>query len=124
MNLLKLPIAFTDKKDNRPHSESETITMANAAKIRFLLSCREDASLFSRVLKDLREKFKVWTDRGYQTGGADPIVLSDYDTDTTVSDLSLAEIAAFINAANQFGIWANTGSPTTENAMNQLRNDI
>lgn len=98
--------------------------MADTAKVRFVLSCRGDAALFARVLKDLREKFKVWTDRGYATGGADPIVIGDIQDDPTVGDLSIAEVTAFINAANQFGLWANTGSPTTENSMNQMRNDV
>lgn len=99
--------------------------MADADKKKFVQECRQTASLFARVLREMREQFQVWQDRGYAAGG-DPgdLIDADLDGDASTENVAVADIAAYVNACQQFGIWAGTGNPTTEKVINRLRNDI
>lgn len=99
--------------------------MADADKKKFVTECRQTASLFGRVLREMREQARVWVDRGYAAGG-DPgdLVDADLDGDAGTENVAVADVAAYVNACEQFGIWVNTGNPTTEKVINRLRNDV
>lgn len=99
--------------------------MADADKKQFVIQCRQTASLFGRVLREMREQAKVWADRGYEAGGAPgDLVDADLDGDTQTENVTIADITAYINACTQFGVWVGTGVPSTESVVNRIRNDI
>ena len=92
-------------------------------KIKYVSNIQNKTNQIALLGSDLRAIFEVYFDRGYNSGGADPIT----DGDLTEMELTANDVASFITLAEQFGNFLNNGAVFESDyaaTVNKLRTDI
>lgn len=74
---------------------------ATAEKLRWTNKARDLAGILSRVRRDCNDAYKAYFSRGFNSGGADPIIDSDLNTAPSVLDVTAAEMADLVTFFDQ-----------------------
>ena len=81
------------------------------------------ADAMAKTANDLADLTDVYFDRGYDSGGSDPIV----DGDITDLNKTAAEVALMITLAQQFANFVNNSAVTTgdyDSTLSAMRQDL
>jgi hypothetical protein len=92
-------------------------------KSRYVSTIQNKTNQIAQLGADLQAIFETYFDRGYNGGGADPII----DGDLAGLGVTAADVAAFITLAENFGKFLNNQSPFVSDyqaTVNRIRTDI
>jgi hypothetical protein len=97
--------------------------MANAVKVTFVNGLLAKAKILAEVDRDLREFYATYFDRGYNSGGADPII----DDDISSLNVTATEAADMITLMEQLQKFFDNQAVTQADydaTLNKFRRDI
>jgi hypothetical protein len=91
-------------------------------KITFTMQARSDATTMAQLANSLADIVSVYFDRGYNSGGADPITDGDLD-----GLITAAELEALITLSQQFANFLGNAAVTQADydaTLNAVRTDL
>lgn len=92
-------------------------------KTQFAGQLRATATKLAQAINEADDIVSIYFDRGYNSGGASQIV----DNDVASENLTAANIASFITAAQQLANYANNAAVSQgdyDSTINKVRGDI
>jgi hypothetical protein len=90
----------------------------------FVVAAQEVSTILAKLAPKMQALFEAYFDRGYNGGGADPLVDGDIPAEL---EATAANVAAFITLAENVGIFLNNGAPFQsdyQSTVNKLRTDL
>lgn len=91
-------------------------------KVTFAKQCQDAATSLAIAADAAADLYSIYFDRGYNSGGADPIT----DADLEAHEITAAEISSFMSMAENLALFLNNGSPAQsdyDSSLNKLRAD-